>query len=1132
MPIALPGRLAASLLIGIMTVALARGQGKATRIDEEITLHRELKREARRSGDPAVLRSLTAAGLDLAIGDAENCALYFDKPLTGTVLEEFAASGILIDTDSWVGPVAGSHTHGFYLARVDYRALPALELDARVVRAVSTERAARPQNERGRQLMNVGAVHQGLGVTRRTGAGVRIAIADSGLDVDHADFPVPVEVFDVTDGINAAAWGDDVSNAVTGHGTHVAGSVLGRGTRSAGRYAGTAKGADLYFYKIGSDADGTAATTDMIKAINRALASRCDIFTMSYGGFGDPYLDGSDPVCQAIDAAVAGGMTVFVSAGNAANDGAHASLLLPPNTTSPVFTYTVDNTGQPFNYIGNEWIRVIWRDGQPADANMTLACTNLGPGESLSVSATGNSPRGTEGRLYLLRSLVAAGATRTYSLRLANGAAAGQTPRVHCYQNGGGGTLVGPDPTYTNTPRGFAFGGRAVGAWTQANSWVNYEGDEAWLAEETTATLASFSSRGPRIDGRPKPEILAPGAVVVSCRDRDVVLRDSQIVDDDGVRLDGSGPADYLANWGTSMATPLAAGVAALLVEADPEATPARILAALAAAGDHAANPDNNVGAGLIDARKALAALEPPEIDVRPARLDFEDRAIHAGASDPLTLVINNTGNGDLHLSRIALAGPDAAHFSFVTQPQPGTLEWLSGRIMEVRFDPSSKGDKSAWVEIESDDADEAEVTIPLTGRGHTAPRLRVERLGGDPLLSGETLFSVGSALEGAPAPVGRFVIRNTGSAPLLTANIELPAPFAFVDGIAGMIEPGASDTVSVTLPTSTPGTFHATLSFNSNDFDGLFFELFLVGAVDAGPVPYPEPEWTAGTSNDISWDDIAGAADYVVECSDSAKFATVRESVTLPVPHGYHIFTGLTGGTRYYYRVKARDLKGRSSSWSQTVSSTQDAISPTGAISITTGSHFTKSTGILVLASCTDAHSGPYLARYRAAGGAWTAWDAVGTKTPLTLPPGDGSKTIQAQLLDAAGNLSLTTPTTQITLDQTPPAAIVVSPVRLLDQPLIPLSWGASDGAGASGVRNVTLRFRKDDGPDQRIGSFAPTVTSLDFDTLLHGGDGTYHFHAIATDVAGNIQPYAGIQATVSIVTAGSGAGSWLLYE
>lgn len=107
-------------------------------------------------------------------------------------------------------------------------------------------------------------------------------------------------------------------------------------------------------------------------------------------------------------------------------------------------------------------------------------------------------------------------------------------------------------------------------------------------AVNTNGTIAGFSSRGPTSDQRIKPDVSAPG-VSIYCANR-------------------YGTDTYEAANGTSLATPLAAGVAALVRSARPELTPVQVRDALRATADNAAAPDNHRGWGLVNAFEALLA--------------------------------------------------------------------------------------------------------------------------------------------------------------------------------------------------------------------------------------------------------------------------------------------------------------------------------------------------------------------------------------------------------------------------------------------------------------------------------------------------------------------------------------------
>jgi subtilisin family serine protease len=444
---------------------------------------------------------------------------------------------------------------------------------------------------------------------------VRLAIADSGVDLAHPDLPQPVEAYDMTDGTSVSSWGTDVSNTVTGHGTHVSGSAVGSGSLSGSQYRGAAPGADYYFYKIGDDTTSVALDTDSIEAVNRALLVGCDVFSMSYGGF-SVYMDGSSSLCQAVDAAVAAGMMTFFSAGNEALTNRHYSVSTGAGTptvpfVSASFGYTVDNTSGTTTLTGGELLRVLWQDSATTDFNISLSCSNLGPGESLSIFAAGTSSRGTEGRGYFLYPSIAPGASKTYQLTISN--VASDTPLVHVYRRFSSdvGTFVTTDSSATVTHPGLADSAIAVANWSQRSSWLDSCGNLVTDPVLTVGTLAGGSSRGPRIDGLLKPDLGAPGSKTISTRDVTYATLASQIIDDDGLMLDCSGPANYYTAKGTSMAAPMAAGSAALILEADPSLTPAQVLGLMTSTASSAATPDNDSGFGLIDVLAAIQGVGP-----------------------------------------------------------------------------------------------------------------------------------------------------------------------------------------------------------------------------------------------------------------------------------------------------------------------------------------------------------------------------------------------------------------------------------------------------------------------------------------------------------------------------------------
>ncbi|MEM7163825.1 MAG: S8 family serine peptidase [Planctomycetota bacterium] len=551
----------------------------------------------------------------------EQVGIYMTRPLLGPEWLAMTTAGVQLHPTGWVPPVVGKHPFGFYLATVSYSRLNYLEAHPLVVSVVSAEQWSAPLNFEARKMMRAWDVSLGIETLPRDGTGVKVAVADSGIDLTHLDFPTPTEAFDMTTGTHAGAgpgaWSTTVTNTVMAHGTHVTGTVLGSGVVSSGIHTGVAPGADLHFYKIGDDVTAFASDTDIIESINRALFVGCHIYNLSYGGV-HTYMDGSSLVCQAIDAATASGMTCFVAAGNDGNVAKHASMTVAPNSTSAAFTLTINNTSG-FPYTPSEDLRLIWQDGV-SDSNMTLICTNLLPGETLGtltgtvpaagVHWTGTSSRGTEAQQYFLNiTPLAVGASRTYSFTITNAALSGQTPLVHVFNPSTWSlaTFDVPDPQYTLNHPGTADDAITIGCWTQRTSWTRSDGLPRWFDWMVVGTLAPFSGQGPRIDGAAKPDLVAPGSVTISCKDSGTFagFPDPDFLIDNDSNY-GTGAADYYVQWGTSMAAPAASGAAALIIEAIPGITPAQLRAVLTTTAVPVAGSTSQVGHGMIDTVEAI----------------------------------------------------------------------------------------------------------------------------------------------------------------------------------------------------------------------------------------------------------------------------------------------------------------------------------------------------------------------------------------------------------------------------------------------------------------------------------------------------------------------------------------------
>ncbi|MBP2329005.1 subtilisin family serine protease/ethanolamine utilization microcompartment shell protein EutS [Kibdelosporangium banguiense] len=140
-----------------------------------------------------------------------------------------------------------------------------------------------------------------------TGAGVKVAVLDTGVDQTHPDLATR-EVAEK----NFTSSRDAVDRV--GHGTHVASTIAGTGAKANGKYKGVAYGASILDGKVLDDG-GSGYDSWIIAGMEWAVGQGAKIVNMSLGG-GDT--SEIDPMEDAVNTLSAKHGTLFViAAGNA-----------------------------------------------------------------------------------------------------------------------------------------------------------------------------------------------------------------------------------------------------------------------------------------------------------------------------------------------------------------------------------------------------------------------------------------------------------------------------------------------------------------------------------------------------------------------------------------------------------------------------------------------------------------------------------------------------------------------------------------------------------------------------------------------------------------------------------------------
>ncbi|HZQ26071.1 MAG TPA: S8 family peptidase [Acidimicrobiales bacterium] len=161
--------------------------------------------------------------------------------------------------------------------------------------------------------------------------------------------------------------------------------------------------------------------------------------------------------------------------------------------------------------------------------------------------------------------------------------------------------------------------------------------------------LPNFTSHGPTAaDGLAKPDIVAPGAHMVSLR-----APGSAVDTEFPNYIDGS----YRKGSGTSFSTGVVSGVAALMVQQNPNIVPDRVKFALTSTARSAASTDvMAVGSGEIDAYRATFSAPPGLANQGVPRstgtgsLDASRGSVQFQADDPLSTVVQGMMTAQLLL--------------------------------------------------------------------------------------------------------------------------------------------------------------------------------------------------------------------------------------------------------------------------------------------------------------------------------------------------------------------------------------------------------------------------------------------------------------------------------------------------
>ncbi len=557
---------------------------------------------------------------------------------------------------------------------------------------------------RATALVNAPAAWSAVGGPQNAGAGVKIGILDTGIDQTHPAFQDPSltmpagypkcsggdcaftsnKVIVVRSYVQQLAAGTNPLNPAAdsrpddysardhvGHGTAVASTAAGFTNTGLVTFSGVAPKAYLGSYKIYGSPEVNDFTTDdvIIQALEDAMNDGMDIVSFSSGGpaFTGPLDTGTacgvgpgqpcDVSAQAFENAVKAGLVIVSAGGNEAEDGnnfptfnsidspgdAPSVIAVGATTNSHTFLQTVDVPGRQDlqNIMAN-----------PGDSFVMPGVTRA-PLVDVSIFGAGTAGCATFPAYSLagVIALIQRGGTCLFSDKAQNAWDAGAVGVIFYMADSspiispGGLSMIGIPVVMISLADAQSL--QTYAATTPGQQVdINPHGIET---EATPNLVVGFSSLGPTPNANLKPDMVAVGGNQLSAGS---IYMATQKYDPLGEMYSADG---YAIADGTSFATPLVSGAAALVKQKHPNFTATQVKSALVNSASTAVTQDDSgdsvdvrwVGAGMLAADAAVAA----NVTSDPATISFGSIKAASGLPVARQLTFNNSGSTSVSLA-------------------------------------------------------------------------------------------------------------------------------------------------------------------------------------------------------------------------------------------------------------------------------------------------------------------------------------------------------------------------------------------------------------------------------------------------------------------------------------------------
>jgi minor extracellular serine protease Vpr len=584
-----------------------------------------------------------------------------------------------------------------------------------------------------------------VGGASNAGAGVKVAVIDSGIDVTHPCFndagyaaqaQIGPDALTNNKVIVARVYGNKVAkqnldpSAVDSHGTHVAGTIACNahtpavidGVDIPYDPSGVAPRAILGNYNVFPGQTGSARSEDILEALEDAYADGFDVANMSLGGARNDG-GGAFLLDNAIDNLDRANMVIAVAAGN---EGPGYFTVHYPGAAPRALTAGASTVGHSIiNLVrvgGTEYEAVVGDFGElTADVTAPLAVVPVDPTDEfphgLALACDGGPALpDLTGTIAMLGR-----GTCDFTVKMRNAEDAGAVGVIMVDRLDEAPFLMSHNgledrPTIPGVMIGLDDG--------LAIRNGDHDGDPATLvalgkyvtSPEDTNLMAGFSSQGPTHgDLLIKPDVVAPGADVISSFPAHTC----------------AAPPCWSFLGGTSMATPHVAGAAAVVRGAHPAWSAAQVRSAVVNTAQQGVlrHPESGaltndaqiVGAGLLDVNAAVGAVA----GLDPVSKSFGALSSGSGGKRAGSIVVTNLGSSTRTYS---VAVDDSANdgVTFATTATSFTLAPGASQVVAVSatgVKRAADGHKQAVLRVRSGATEVAHALLyALVGEGDAAP--------------------------------------------------------------------------------------------------------------------------------------------------------------------------------------------------------------------------------------------------------------------------------------------------------------------------------------------------------------------------------------------------------------------------